>query len=79
VRGLVRENDHIIMDRLSHNCLVEGAKVATKNINIVAHLDLKEYEDKIIELRKKHPNQGIFVITEGLFSMDSDTIDLVKL
>ena len=32
--------------------------------------------DKIREIRKKFPNAGILVVTEGLFSMDSDSPDL---
>jgi len=35
IRGLVREYDHIVMDKLSHNCLVEGARISTKNIHVV--------------------------------------------
>lgn len=36
-------------------------------------------EEKIKEIREKNPDQGIFVVTEGLFSMDADTPDLVGL
>jgi glycine C-acetyltransferase len=38
ITGLVKEYDHIIMDQLSHNCLVEGARAATKNITRFDHL-----------------------------------------
>lgn len=36
-------------------------------------------EAKIKEVREKYPNDGIFIVTEGLFSMDADTPDLVGL
>lgn len=36
-------------------------------------------EEKLKELREKNPDQGLFVVTEGLFSMDADTPDLVGL
>lgn len=32
IKGLIREYDYVIMDRLSHNCLQEGANAATKNV-----------------------------------------------
>ena len=32
IKGLIRENDFIIMDSISHNCLQEGSMAATKNI-----------------------------------------------
>lgn len=67
------------MDALDHNCLLEGAKSATKNIHKVKHLCNESMEAKIKEIREKYPNDGIFVVTEGLFSMDADTADLVGL
>jgi len=56
--------------------LIEGANAATKKIHKVTHLSIEAHEQKIKELRETDPDNGIFVITEGLFSMDSDTIDL---
>jgi hypothetical protein len=38
VKALVKANDHVVMDALDHNCLLEGAKAATKNIYKVKHL-----------------------------------------
>jgi len=37
-KALVKANDHVVMDALDHNCLLEGAKAATKNIYKVKHL-----------------------------------------
>lgn len=79
IKGLVKANDHVVMDALDHNCLLEGAKAATKNIYKVKHLCNESMEAKIKELREKYPDEGIFVVTEGLFSMDADTANLVEL
>lgn len=77
IKGLIREHDFIIMDQLSHNCLQEGALAATSNIQKFKHLN----QDGMVELLKKtraqNPDSAILVITEGLFSMDSDSPDLV--
>ena len=64
------------MDDLSHNCLIEGARAATKNIHKTKHLCVKATEEKLKEVREKNPDAGIMVVTEGLFSMDADTADL---
>lgn len=48
----------------------------SKNVAFVEHLNNKAYRAKVAEIREKYPDSGIFVITEGLFSMDSDTADL---
>jgi glycine C-acetyltransferase len=79
VKGLVRSADHIVMDMLAHSCLQEGAHAATQNVQLFRHLD-NEYCRNILEkIRAKDKDNGIMVITEGLFSMDSDTPDLAAL
>lgn len=64
------------MDNLSHNCLQEGANAATKNVIKFPHLDTKAMEAKLKAVREKDTENAILVVTEGLFSMDSDTADL---
>jgi 7-keto-8-aminopelargonate synthetase-like enzyme len=79
VKGLVRSADHIVMDMLAHSCLQEGAHAATNNIHMFRHLDNEYCRNILTKIRAKDSENGILVITEGLFSMDSDTPDLVAL
>lgn len=79
ISGLVRPYDHIIIDRLAHNCLMEGSFMATRNVHFMEHLNNQNCEEKILAIRKKNPEAGIMVVTEGLFSMDSDTPNLKEL
>lgn len=79
IRGLVRSADHIVMDALSHVCLQEGAGASTRNISLFRHLDLGHCRAKLAAIRAKDTQNGIMVITEGLFSMDSDTPDLAAM
>jgi 7-keto-8-aminopelargonate synthetase-like enzyme len=79
VKGLVRSADHVVMDMLSHSCLQEGASAATNNIHLFRHLDTEYCREILAKIRAKDKENGILVITEGLFSMDSDTPDLVNL
>lgn len=76
IRGLVRSSDHIVMDALAHTCLQEGANAATRNIYQFRHLDLAHCRRWLEKIRSSDTENGIMVITEGLFSMDSDTPDL---
>jgi 7-keto-8-aminopelargonate synthetase-like enzyme len=79
IKGLVRSADHVVMDMLSHSCLQEGANAATTNVHLFRHLD-NDYCRKILtKIRAKDNENGILVVTEGLFSMDSDTPDLAAL
>ena len=79
IKGLVRSADHIVMDMLSHTCLQEGANAATRNIYQFRHLDMEHCRRWLATIRAKDTQNGIMVITEGLFSMDSDTPDLVAM
>jgi 7-keto-8-aminopelargonate synthetase-like enzyme len=76
VRALVRETDYVVIDQLAHNCLHEGAAAATRNIHCYRHLDLAHARIKLAAIRARDPHNGILVVTEGLFSMDSDSPDL---
>jgi glycine C-acetyltransferase len=79
VKGLVRRNDHIVVDMLSHACLQEGASAATSNIHYFRHNDVAAARQKLEQIRKVDNQNGILVVTEGLFSMDSDTPDIKAL
>jgi glycine C-acetyltransferase len=76
IKGLVRPTDHIVMDFLSHACLQEGAQAATKNIHLFRHNSVEAAREKLAKIRETDTENGILVVTEGLFSMDSDTPDL---
>jgi 7-keto-8-aminopelargonate synthetase-like enzyme len=79
VKGLVRSADHVVMDMLAHSCLQEGAQAATNNVHLFRHLDNEYCRSILAKIRDKDKDNGILVITEGLFSMDSDTPDLATL
>jgi len=79
VKGLVRSADHVVMDILSHSCLQEGAHAATNNVHLFRHLDNEYCRNVLAKIRAKDTANGILVVTEALFSMDSDTPDLVAL
>lgn len=79
IKGLVRSADHVVMDMLSHSCLQEGAHAATTNIHLFRHLDNEYCRNILAKIRAKDKENGILVVTEGLFSMDSDTPNLVAL
>jgi len=79
IKGLVRSADHVVMDMLSHSCLQEGANAATNNIHLFRHLDNEYCQNILTKIRAKDKENGILVVTEALFSMDSDTPDLAAL
>lgn len=76
IRGLVRASDHVVIDALAHACLQDGAAAATKNVYLNRHLDVGSVRRWLSHIRAKDRDNAILVVTEGLFSMDSDTPDI---
>jgi glycine C-acetyltransferase len=74
--GLVRHYDYIVMDNLSHACLQQGAFAATQRVLRHDHLDVEAAREQLREIRSTDSKAGILVVSEGLFSMDSDTPDI---
>jgi 7-keto-8-aminopelargonate synthetase-like enzyme len=77
-KGLVRRDDYILMDMLSHTCLQEGACAATPKVSMYRHLDHEHAKSMLARIRKQDKKNAILVITEGLFSMDSDSPDIAE-
>jgi 7-keto-8-aminopelargonate synthetase-like enzyme/DNA-binding response OmpR family regulator len=76
IKALVGRNDHVVMDGLAHACLQEGAYSATNNVHLHGHLNVTSVRRHLNRIRAKDTENGILVVTEGLFSMDSDSPDL---
>lgn len=77
VKALVRRTDHVVLDELAHASLQEGARAATGNVHVFRHLSLESLERRLKRVRAADPSGGILVVTESLYSMDSDVPDLL--
>lgn len=79
IKGLVRSSDYIVMDQLAHACLQTGAQAATRNVSLFRHNDVEHCRKRLEAIREREPRAAIMVVTESLFSMDSDTPDIAAL
>lgn len=79
ITALVQAQDHIVIDQFAHASLRQGANAATPNVSINRHLDVGHVRQLLGAIRARDTEHGILVVTEGLFSMDSDTPDLATL
>jgi 7-keto-8-aminopelargonate synthetase-like enzyme len=76
IRALVRPSDHVVLDGLSHACLQEGASCATPNVHVFGHLKTESLRRLLRKIRTGDTENGILVVSESLFSMNSDTPDI---
>jgi glycine C-acetyltransferase len=72
ITALVRPDDYVVMDTLAHACLQSGAAAATKNVIRFRHRDNEAVRRHLRKIRSRDAQNSILVVTEGLFSMDSD-------
>ena len=79
IKGLVRPDDHVVMDVLAHNCLQTGARAATRHVHLHRHLDVDHARRLLTRIRRSDARNGIMLVTEGCFSMDADSPDLAAL
>lgn len=79
VKTLVKPHDHVVIDILAHACLQEAARDATENVHVHSHMNVKAVDSRLARIRREDETCGILVVTETLFSMDSDVPDIAAL
>ncbi len=64
---------------LAHDCLQQGARASGATVTPFAHNDLTSLAKRLTRLRHQTVAGAILVVTESLFSMDSDHPDFAAL
>ena len=81
--ALAGEKDLIVMDKLCHASIIDGARLSGAEIRVFPHKNYERLEEIIqVEARRLKVEGGrskILVVTDGVFSMDGDLADLEAL
>jgi 8-amino-7-oxononanoate synthase len=77
ISHILGSHDALFIDELSHNSIVHGAKATVAATIVFRHNDLDHLDYLLEEKRSNYRN--ILIVAEGLYSMDGDTADLVRL
>lgn len=72
---LIGRNDVVLVDKLDHASIVDGAKMAFGETERFSHLDYAQLERKL----QKHADRGMMIIVDGIYSMEGDIADLPTL
>ena len=73
ISALVGHDDYVIMDRLNHASIVDGAKLSFGRSLRYKHNDMESLENC---LRECPADKGKLTVVDGVFSMDGDIADL---
>ncbi len=74
--ALVGKNDVVLLDKLSHASLIDGAKLSGATLRIFPHNHLGKLESHLEWARRERPDGRMLVVTESVFSMDGDRAPL---
>jgi 8-amino-7-oxononanoate synthase len=77
--ALLRKDDVVILDKLAHASLIDGAKLSGAVIRIYPHNHLGKLESHLQWARDNYPDARIIVVTESVFSMDGDWAHLPEI
>ena len=79
ITTIANKEDIIVLDKLAHACLIDGARLSGAQLRVVPHNDLTKLAKILRWARQHRPNGKIWIITESLFSMDGDYSPLAEL
>ena len=79
VPALVGPGDHVVLDKLSHACLVDGARASGATLRVFPHNRVDLLDRLLGKLRAASSNGRILVVTESVFSMDGDFAPLAEI
>jgi 8-amino-7-oxononanoate synthase len=70
--ALCQKDDVIIMDKLSHASLIDGARLSGAHLRVFPHNHMGKLESHLEWARENFPEARVVVVTESVFSMDGD-------
>jgi 8-amino-7-oxononanoate synthase len=79
IPALVDKNDVIILDKLCHASLIDGAKLSGATLRVFPHNHLGKLKSHLEWARQKNSDARILIITESVFSMDGDRAPLPEI
>ena len=79
IPALVTKNDVILLDKLCHASLIDGARLSGAVLRVFPHNHMGKLESHLEWARRKHAGRRVLIITESVFSMDGDRAPLREL
>lgn len=75
ISALVGRNDVVLIDKLDHASIVDGAKMSYGVTERFRHGDMAQLES----LLQKHSGKGLLIVVDGVYSMEGNIADLPAL
>ena len=79
IPALIGKDDVVVLDKLCHASLIDGAKLSGAVLRVFPHNHLRKLESHLEWAQREHPGKRVLIITESVFSMDGDRAPLREL
>lgn len=76
IQAVMNKNDGILSDELNHASIIDGCRLSGAKIIRYKHNDMEDLRAKAKEARESGLYNKLMVITDGVFSMDGDVVNL---
>jgi glycine C-acetyltransferase/8-amino-7-oxononanoate synthase len=77
--ALAGKQDVVLLDKLAHASLIDGAKLSGATIRVFPHNHLGKLESHLEWAKREHPDSRVVIVTESVFSMGGDRAPLREL
>jgi glycine C-acetyltransferase/8-amino-7-oxononanoate synthase len=77
--ALAGKNDIVILDKLGHASLIDGARLSGATVRVFPHNHMGKLESHAKWAREHQPDARILIVTESVFSMDGDRAPLADI
>ncbi|HKM58638.1 MAG TPA: 8-amino-7-oxononanoate synthase [Chthoniobacterales bacterium] len=79
ITSVAGPGDVIILDKLAHACLIDGAKLSGAALRVFPHNDIAKLQSHLTWARRTYPSGKALIVTESMFSMDGTFADLTPI
>jgi 8-amino-7-oxononanoate synthase len=79
ISSLIGRGDVLVIDRSDHASIVDGCRLAFGKIVKYSHNDMEDLERVLKNVSENGLRGGIFIVADGVFSMEGDIVKLPEL
>ncbi len=78
INSLTDADDIIVLDKLAHACIVDGAQLSPAQLRVFRHNDMNSLE-MVLKRVNRERKGGILIVTEGTYGMTGDLAKLPEI
>jgi 8-amino-7-oxononanoate synthase len=79
IPALMTKADFVVLDKLCHASLLDGAKLSGARRAVFRHNDAEHLAEVLAEIRRRDAKAKILVVVESVYSMDGDLAPLTAI